>query len=60
METERATEQAPSEPSANEPAAAVDIEDYVWTGTELVRKDELERERPAEEPPEPPESPQER
>lgn len=57
METERATEQAPSEPSANEPAAAVDIEDYVWTGTELVRKDELERERPAEEPPE---SPQER
>jgi len=31
----------------------VDIEDYVWTGTELVRKDELERDQQAEEPPEP-------
>jgi amino acid transporter len=25
------------------PAQPVDIEDYVWTGTELVRRDELER-----------------
>ncbi len=34
---------AATEPSDQEEAAGVDIEDYVWTGTELVRKDELER-----------------
>ncbi len=50
---ERAPEQATSEPTTQEPTAAVDIEDYVWTGTELVRKDELERDQQAEEPPEP-------
>ena len=30
---ERAPEQATSEPTTQEPTAAVDIEDYVWTGT---------------------------
>jgi len=53
----RSGEDAAAAPSGQEEAPSVDIEDYVWTGTELVRKDELdqreedaERERPGSEP----------